>query len=110
MPPMVPMIQLLGSACGQDGSTWNFGGSARAGVSSAAATKPIKAILRPMRAISSSHLAHAIVVVEVVIDGRPMPGSEANVIRRMFATSPVRDHACRQKRFVRINDWLARWV
>ena len=25
MPPMVPMIQLLGSGCGQVGSTWNFG-------------------------------------------------------------------------------------
>jgi hypothetical protein len=55
MPPMVPMIQLYGSGCGQVGSTWNFGGSAEAGRSSAAATKPIKAILRPIPGISASH-------------------------------------------------------
>src|SRR6516225_1178919 len=55
MPPMVPMIQLFGSGCGQVGSTWNFGGSAKAGRSSAAATKPIKAILGPIPGISASH-------------------------------------------------------
>ena len=58
MPPIVPMIQLLGSGSGQVGSTWNFGGSARAGRSSAAATRPVIAILRPMRGISASHLAY----------------------------------------------------
>jgi hypothetical protein len=55
MPPMLPMIQLLGSGSGQLGSTWNFGGSARAGYSNAAATKAVEAILRPIR-ISSSRL------------------------------------------------------
>jgi hypothetical protein len=56
MPPMVPMIQLLGRGSGQLGSTWNFGGSARAGCNSAAATKAVEAILRPMRCISSSRM------------------------------------------------------
>src|SRR6267142_1186266 len=56
--PMTPMIQLFGKVSGQVGSTWNFGGSARAGRSSAAATRPVIAILRPMRGISASHLAY----------------------------------------------------
>jgi hypothetical protein len=49
------MIQPLGSDSGQVGSTWNFGGSAKAGRSIAAARNPIKAILRPIRGISASH-------------------------------------------------------
>ena len=54
MPPIVPMIQLPGSVCGQVGSTANFGGSAIAGASSMAAKRPIKATLRPMRVIIAS--------------------------------------------------------
>src|SRR5213075_793055 len=78
MPPIVPMIQLLGSGSGQVGSTWNFGGSARAGRSSAAATRPVIAILRPMRGISASHLAY----VNVFAVRRPdrLPGWRLTVL------------------------------
>jgi hypothetical protein len=59
MPPMTPMIHLSGKGRGQEGSTWNFGGSAMAGCADivcchAAAMRPITAIPRPMLGIRTS--------------------------------------------------------
>src|SRR5215469_9673522 len=64
MPPIVPMIQLLGRVCGHVGSTANFGGSASAGRSSAAAMAPTNVILHPVRRITPPILGVEFAVVE----------------------------------------------